>query len=147
MTVNFTHLKCIAAASALLLASISTGHSAHAAELTIRVTGMATLSGNVHFGLFDNEDDFPRGDQVLGDLTPADAETVEFTVVDLAPGEYAVAVFHDANGNGQHDATFLAIEDFAFSRNARAFIPPPRFDKAAFMLEEAGTTITIDFSR
>lgn len=53
----------------------------------------------------------------------------------LAPGDYAVAVIHDANGNGKLD-TFMGIprEGFGFSRNPVIGFGPPRFSAAQFPL-------------
>jgi len=53
----------------------------------------------------------------------------------LAPGDYAVAVIHDANGNGKLD-TFMGIprEGFGFSRNPTITFGPPSFNAAHFTL-------------
>ena len=49
----------------------------------------------------------------------------------LAPGTYAIAVIHDANGNGKLD-TMMGIprEGFGFSRNPAIGFGPPRFSAA-----------------
>ena len=134
-------------AIAAIMEAAAGSNQAAAADLTIEVTGMSELVGLVHYGLYDKDGDFPDGRTVAGDNRPADTETVLFQVEDLPPGTYAVAVFHDENGNGEHDIKFLSIEDFAFSRNARAFFRAPSFDAAAFQVSDPQTTITIDFSK
>jgi uncharacterized protein (DUF2141 family) len=57
----------------------------------------------------------------------------QLRVSGLAPGDYAVAVIHDANGNGRLD-TFMGIprEGFGFSRNPAIGFGPPQFDAAQF---------------
>ena len=67
------------------------------------------------------------------------------TFEDLAPGTYAVAVYHDENGNGEFDQGLFGIplEGYAFSMGARAFFGPPSFERAAFAVAAAGTTVTI----
>ncbi len=52
---------------------------------------------------------------------------------DITPGTYAIAVFHDENGNGQLD-TFLGIprEGFGFSRNPPVRPRAPRFAECSF---------------
>lgn len=57
----------------------------------------------------------------------------------LPPGNYAVAVVHDENGNGKLD-TFAGIprEGFGFSRNPRIAFGPPRFTSARFALMQSG---------
>ncbi|NCP19620.1 MAG: DUF2141 domain-containing protein [Erythrobacter sp.] len=54
---------------------------------------------------------------------------------DVPPGEYAIALLHDENGNGKADKTlFLPTEGFGFSRNAKLRMGPPRFSAAAFQV-------------
>ena len=55
----------------------------------------------------------------------------------LAPGDYAVAVIHDANGNNRLD-TVLGIprEGFGFSRNPIITFGPPRFAAAEFTVKD-----------
>ncbi|WP_370178077.1 DUF2141 domain-containing protein [Alteriqipengyuania sp.] len=52
---------------------------------------------------------------------------------DVEPGEYAVSLLHDENGNGKVDkALFIPTEGFGFSRDAKLRLGPPRFSAAAF---------------
>lgn len=63
------------------------------------------------------------------------ASAGQLRVTGLAPGDYAVAVIHDANGNGKLD-TMMGIprEGFGFSRNPAIGFGPPRFTAAQFPL-------------
>jgi len=67
---------------------------------------------------------------------------------DLAPGAYAVAAYHDENGNGEFDQGFLGLplEGYGFSRDASGFLSAPSFSSAAVLLEEGGKTIRIRLS-
>ena len=67
-------------------------------------------------------------------------EAARISLGDVAPGVYALSVIHDENGNGRLDR-FLAIprEGFAFSRNPRLRMGPPRFEEARF--EIAGAVV------
>jgi uncharacterized protein (DUF2141 family) len=58
--------------------------------------------------------------------------TCEFT--DVAPGRYAVSVFHDENSNQKLDTNFLGIpkEGVGASNDAKGRMGPPKFDAAAF---------------
>ena len=53
-------------------------------------------------------------------------------------GKYAVAVFHDENGNSQHDVNMLGIpkEGYGFSNNLDSKFGPPEYQKAEFTLEK-----------
>ena len=55
---------------------------------------------------------------------------------DVAPGEYAISLLHDENGNGKVDkALFMPTEGFGFSRDAKLRLGPPRFSAAAFHVD------------
>ena len=58
-------------------------------------------------------------------------------VENLQPGTYAVAVYHDLNGNGELDRTTLGPPDepYGFSNDARGTFGPPKFDKAAIEIK------------
>jgi uncharacterized protein (DUF2141 family) len=63
---------------------------------------------------------------------------------DVPPGDYAVSVIHDENGNGRLDK-FVGIprEGFGFSRNPRMRMGPPRFDECRVSVPAAGARETI----
>jgi uncharacterized protein (DUF2141 family) len=63
----------------------------------------------------------------------------------LPAGEYAFAVYHDANSNGKMDRNLLGIpsEDYAFSNNALGKMGPPSFEQARFSLPDAGATVRV----
>jgi len=50
-------------------------------------------------------------------------------IADLPHGQYAIAVYHDVNGNGKLDKNLLGIpsEPYAFSNNPRAKWKRPDF--------------------
>lgn len=110
------------------------------------VTGARSDRGTIEYAVYDRADAFPRsgGSVAQGDV-PANREGARIVVTGLRPGRYAVAVFHDENGNGKFDQGFLGIplEDYGFSNDAPAFFGPPSFEDAAVTVGPEGTTITI----
>ena len=63
---------------------------------------------------------------------------------DVAPGEYAISLLHDENGNGKVDkALFLPTEGFGFSRDARVRMGPPKFSDAAVDIGAKDRQLTI----
>jgi uncharacterized protein (DUF2141 family) len=63
------------------------------------------------------------------------ASNGKLRITGLAPGDYAVAVIHDANGNGKLDTVMgIPREGFGFSRNPAIGFGPPRFTAAQFPL-------------
>ena len=73
----------------------------------------------------------------------ADANTLSCTFNDLAPGAYAVKVFHDVNENGVLDASWIGWpqEPYGFSNDAPVNMGPPPFKLAAIEVKE-GAQIT-----
>jgi uncharacterized protein (DUF2141 family) len=62
---------------------------------------------------------------------PTSAATI--AIATLTPGDYAIAIIHDENGNGKLD-TFMGIprEGVGFSRNPVLRFGAPRFSAASF---------------
>ena len=69
--------------------------------------------------------------------------TCRFTSIE--PGQYAVAVMHDLNGNHRTDTKMFGIptEDWGVSNNSRPRLRAPNFDEAAFSVAE-GKTVAIE---
>ena len=117
-----------------------------AAELRVTVTGLSSARGDVHFAVYAKPEHFPgREGRVAKGATAATAEGASTIFPGLAPGTYAVAVYHDENRNNEFDQTIFGIplEDYGFSNGATVFFGPPDFAEAAFTLKPGGTAITI----
>jgi uncharacterized protein (DUF2141 family) len=119
--------------------------TAVAADLTITITGLRSADGTVRVAVFDNATDFPRGQEVAGEVVKAEPE-VTVDIDGLKPGRYAVAIHHDENGNGRMDSSLIGLpqEGYAFSNDAMVFLGPPPFSEASFDLPEEGRHITIE---
>jgi uncharacterized protein (DUF2141 family) len=128
--------------SAAILAGFAT--QTHAADLTIRVDGVAPTSGQILLSLFDSSEDWmnaPAASRTLA-INASGSATTSFEAAD---GTYAIALIHDANANGKMDTNALGLpkEAFGFSNGARARFGPPSFDRTSFVLPRAGMTLTI----
>ena len=62
------------------------------------------------------------------------------------PGTYAVAIYHDENGNKKFDKNFFGLptEGFGFSNNPGILFGPPDHDEAAFEVGDTPVTVHID---
>ena len=113
---------------------------ARAGELSITVTGTPSAEGQLLIAVFDHADRWLSRPVARASVRPG-----EVARIPLAPGTYAVAAVHDANGNGRMDRTALGLprEAFGFSRGARAQFGPPAFADAAFEMRGAPAALTI----
>jgi len=120
--------------------------SAVAADLSITVTNLRSSEGDVHIAVYNDANGFPDSDGMIRDVQmPISGTSVTTTFSDLSPGRYALATFHDENGNHEFDQGWLGIplEDYAFSNDAMVFLGPPTFDEAAIDLPATGTRHSI----
>lgn len=113
--------------------------------LDTEVRGMVSSSGEISAGVFTGEDEFPRPPVDRLTVTPS-ARTLRLTFPDLEPGDYAVGVYQDRNGNGRLDATVVRdpTEPWGISNDPRPKDRPPTWDEAKFTLPPEGTRIVIE---
>ena len=103
------------------------------------------MNGQVHICLTRSPTIFPTAPAIRPRSSAAcrPARRSHFAV-EAPPGDYALSVIHDENGNGRLD-TRLGIprEGFAFSNNPRIWFGPPSFTAARFTLSANGTALNV----
>jgi uncharacterized protein (DUF2141 family) len=116
--------------------------SAQAATLTIRAEGVQSAQNMVYAGICDRS--FEEATCPYKDRGSAKAGVVELRVRNVKPGSYAIAVFHDVNGNGQLDRNFIGLpnEPYGFSNDVGRR-GPPNFGAAVIVVKEPSTTVVI----
>ncbi len=105
------------------------------ASLTIRVVGLTSADGHVRIAVFESEDSWLENAAYEAVLEASDP-TVEWTIANLPLGDYAVAVFHDLNGNGLQDRNIVGMptEPYGFSNEARSLLGPASWREAVFVI-------------
>ena len=121
--------------------------AAQAAELTIEVTAIKDIKGTIMLAMYDNAAGFDEGagPPVHASGIAVESDTVTLTLPDLPAGQYAIKLYHDANGNGEMDSNMLGLplEGYGFSGNGGRF-GPPSFEEAAFtVVEDEDQTVSI----
>jgi uncharacterized protein (DUF2141 family) len=113
--------------------------------LDIEVRALVMPSGEISAGVFTGEDEFPRPPAARLSAPPG-ARTLRLTFSDLAPGEYAVGVYQDRNGNGRLDTTVVRTptEPWGISNDPRPKDRAPTWDEAKFKLPPEGAKIVIE---
>lgn len=128
------------------LLSISIGQ---AATLTIDISNIKNNKGLVVITLHDGEDGFPaKREPIEKQFIEANEEGLVVSFANLAPGSYAIALFHDENGNRKMDQNFLGIpkEGLGTSNNAKGSFGPPSFKDSAVQIEDADVNIEISIN-
>ena len=108
-------------------------------DVVVTVVDLRSAEGTVLACLTASESTFPDcGEDTLAQRRVVRANSrVTIVFNDVPPGEYAISLLHDENGNGKADTVlFLPKEGFGFSRDAKASFGPPRFSSAAFKVAD-----------
>ncbi len=116
-------------------------------NLTIEVDGIKNQSGQICASLFSKSKGFPSdSEKALKSECVAVTETPQkLTFKNLKPGTYAVALIHDANGDGILNTNSFGIptEGFGFSNNPLVLTGPPKFKDSAVFVAGSNTDIQI----
>lgn len=138
----------------LLLAIFATFMVAHKAEatfrgnLTVQADGLRSQRGQLCVRLFGNSRGFPDGSAsgVKGQCYKISENPMVLTFNNLTSGNYAVAVFHDTNGDGKLNRNSLGMptEGYGFSNNpAYTRTGPPNYGETTFLLAGSNTNVRI----
>ena len=114
---------------------------AQATDIIVQAERADPIKGGAIFFLYEEENYIDEPLQELySDLNEAGAATMVFT--DVAPGEYAIVVVHDKNGDRKMNKNFLGIpkEKGGFSNNAPAKMGPAKFKNAVFTVGDETVT-------
>src|SRR5579864_8327859 len=140
----------MAAIAGLIVALCADGHRARADEpqvacgtaapdqgaLRVSVSGMRSAKGNVTITIYpDDAAHFLDGKyKVARQQVPTTLPITTACFVLPAPGNYAVALFHDENANGHLDTNALGIptEGYGFSNNPTLYFGPPDLGRVRF---------------
>jgi uncharacterized protein (DUF2141 family) len=100
-------------------------------QLDVRFEGLRSTKGYLRACLTQNRTHFPKceRDPAALNASVAAGEHAHLVFFKVPPGDYALLVFHDENGNSRMD-TMLGIprEGVGFSRNPRLRFGAPGFD-------------------
>ena len=139
----------------LIALSLVLGAGAHAQESASRLIVTVVTrndTGNVFCAIWRGREGFPmQRERAVGHVRDGTIVSGRARCVfeGLAPGEYAIAAFHDENANGDLDRGLFGIptEGTGASNDARGVMAPPPYDGARFQLTDAAVQrLTIHIS-
>jgi uncharacterized protein (DUF2141 family) len=119
-------------------------------RIVVTIVGFESDSGQVMVALWDDADRFPTGENHITALRAVIKDgSAQLEFIDVAPGEYALSVFHDENDNGELDTGFMGIpkEPFGASNDARGRFGPPKFDDARFQVDDGVVELTVNLQK
>ena len=124
------------------LASLNLGKTmaVPTAKLTIVVNQLPNQKGEVCMRIYAKEQGFPQSSKgvVQSGCTKITGRSATKEFSGLKYGTYAVALFHDENGDGKLNTNFLGIprEGFGISNNPPVRARAPKFKNSSFTLRK-----------
>jgi uncharacterized protein (DUF2141 family) len=111
--------------------------------LRVHVIGLRNDHGDVRCSLFSSAEGFPSDsdNRATTVIAPIANLAAVCAFAGLAPGVYAIVLFHDENADGRFNRNWIGLpeEAYGFSNNARVYLRPPSFKAASFSF--AGGTL------
>ena len=120
-------------------------------SLTVNITGINSIKGNVYVYLYTSEDGFPieisKASGFKKNKVTKNSMSVYFK--NLESGTYAVSVYQDIDTNGKINQNFLGIpkEPVGVSNNAKGFMGPPKYEDAKFYLDTSKSSFEIKLNK
>lgn len=116
-------------------------------DLTAQVEGLKNQKGGLCYKLFSGSQGFPNSDEkaIKKDCIKITEEPMKLVFKNLTAGSYAVAVFHDTNGDRKlnRNGAGMPLEGYGFSNNPAVKTGPPKFGQAVFLVAGPNTGIRI----
>lgn len=116
-------------------------------RLKVEVRGMRDTKGNITITIYpDDAAHFLDGKWKVARQTLQVSLPVTRACFALpAPGNYAVAMQHDENGNGRFDTTTFGIpaEGWGFSRDPKLYFGPPKLDQVRIPLHAGDNPVAV----
>ena len=121
----------------LLAAALGVPAQAASETLIIVIEDIRDATGTVQVQVLAGQAQFEGDGSVAQFLEPAVEGSLTLVADDLPPGEYAIRVMHDVNGNDDLDVNFVGMptEPYAFSNNAKGQFGPAQWQDARFVLD------------
>lgn len=104
-------------------------------DISVKVTNIKSGKGTVRVALYKDVKKFEhRQRPYKWKIVKPKDEAITVVFDDIEYGKYAIAVFHDVNGNGKLDKNFINIptEPYGFSTNFREITNEPKFEDIIF---------------
>ena len=113
----------------------------------LHIDGLRSNRGLVIVSRFAGEEGFPVNPKNAQEFVTCNItdQVADHHFASLPYGYYALASFHDENGNGHFDTGFFGIplEGVGASNGAKGFMGPPQWKDAKIFLDQAEVTWNI----
>jgi uncharacterized protein (DUF2141 family) len=132
----------------ILLTLVGIIHSARSqTSIQIQVTDISSQKGEIFVALYSSSNGFPsdasKAIKTAKAIPSNGKASLNFT--QIPEGKYAIALFHDNNGDGKLNTNIFGIpkEGYGFSNNVRNLLRAPTFEESSFRVGKSDIHLTI----
>jgi len=140
-------LKSLLIATFTTLAFACNAEAQFKGNLIVDVNDLKDQKGLLCIKVFNGSQGFPNSNDraIKRDCVKITKQPMQFVYRGLAAGNYAVAVYHDSNGdrNLNLNAAGMPTEGYGFSNNPVVKTSAPKYGQAVFLVAGANTRIAI----
>ena len=125
---------------------IRTDNQVQTSSVKVKVTKVSSKKGEIFAALFSSDKGFPEDPNAaykVARATPVNGTALlEFT--NVPKGTYAIALFHDTNGDGELNTNMIGIpkEGYGVSNNVKNLFSGPGYKQCTFQ-HTSETSLTI----
>lgn len=114
-------------------------------DLVIELSGMTSDAGGLVYAMWSGPEHWLESNPVREGVSPIENGASVINLNQLPYGQYAISVYHDKNANGKLDTGLFGIpkEPLGTSNDVKIRFGPPKYDDAAFILDQSEMTISI----
>jgi uncharacterized protein (DUF2141 family) len=116
--------------------------------LVVLIKGLKNTEGSLRVALFNSADQF-MGDVVYeGTVVKISNGEMLVKFEEIPFGDYAIAVIHDEDNDGQLDKNVLGIptEGYGFSNHAMGKYGPPKWLQASFFMDKRSQASIVELA-
>lgn len=117
--------------------------------LTIQINNVKSPEGIIWIGIYDADNYMIKEKAIIEGLDVSTTGKLSMNIPALDFGTYAIALFHDINGNGELDQNFIGVplEPFAFSKTPKSKWRLPKFEEIQFRFNQNGQVVQTQLKR
>jgi len=126
--------------STIILFALFLNANVQTYDLTITVPNIKNTKGGIHVSVYSskNKQEFTKIGKEFRVLDfKAGGVSGKYVIKDLPEGEYAIAIYHDENGDKKCNTNLIGIpkEGYGFTRIAKLF-SSPKFDDSKILVNK-----------
>lgn len=131
----------------IVFLSFKSGFAQSKGEFTLKIQNIKQTQGLLRVAFYNKANDFLEDKSIVfaKEFKANQKGEISVTWGEIAYGSYALAIYHDKNGNKKLDKNLVGYpsEPFGFSKNVKPKFSAPNFEDCKIVFSSNNSTFTI----